>query len=321
MNTTSAWVHIQVCLLTYKRPELLHQTLRSLRDQRIADPCITMHLLVVDNDAAGSGRATFDAALAGSTIPARYVCEPRRGIGNARNRALSESDGMDYIAFLDDDEVATPEWLYHLYQTLYRQHADIATGPVTPYFVAAPAWIVRGGFFRMPKRATGSPIDFVATNNVLFRAQLAHSYKFDSRFDATGGEDTHFFMRLRKDGMRLVWSQEAEVIETVPADRTRVGWMLRRAQSEANRYTRCCLDLDHGLSTRIKRFGKALLGALAGLAMLPLGVIGRRYAMRGLLWLSRALGTCAALWGSQTIYYQTSPALATPAAAVGKSLE
>jgi succinoglycan biosynthesis protein ExoM len=321
MNTTSAWIHIQVCLLTYKRPELLRQTLHSLRDQVIADPKVKMHLLVVDNDAAGSGKATFDAALAGSPIPARYVCEPSRGIGNARNRALSESDGMDFIAFLDDDEVATPEWLSQLYQTLQRQHADIATGPVTPNFVAAPAWIVRGGFFRMPQRPTGGPIDFVATNNVLFRGEIARSYKFDSRFDATGGEDTHFFMRLRKDGMRLVWSQEAEVIETVPADRTRVRWMLQRAQSEANRYTRCCLDLEDGLGTRSKRLGKALLGAGAGLAMLPLGIIGRKYALRGLLWIARALGTCAALWGTQTIYYQTTPALATTSAAVGKHLE
>ena len=102
-------VRIQVCLLTYKRPELLRQTLLSLCDQAIPNPMVRMHLLIVDNDAAGSGKAIFNATLAGSSIPARYVREPSRGIGNARNRALSESAEMDYIAFLDDDEVATPE--------------------------------------------------------------------------------------------------------------------------------------------------------------------------------------------------------------------
>jgi succinoglycan biosynthesis protein ExoM len=314
-------VHIQVCLLTYKRPALLRETLLSLRSQVISDPQLNMHILVVDNDAAGSGQETFRSVLEGSPIPARYVCEPGRGIGNARNRALRESAGMDYIAFIDDDEMATPEWLQNLYQTMRRSQADIVTGPVTPKFLEAPQWIVQGGFFRMNPQATGNTVEFVATNNVLFRAELATRYKFDSRFDATGGEDTHFFMRVKRDGHRLVWCQEAEVIETVPGHRTKVKWMLQRAQSDANRYTRCCLDLDRGFATRIKRFGKALLGFGAGVLLLPAGLLQKKHAVRGLQWIYRALGTCSALWGAQTIYYAPTPALATPAASVGDHLD
>src|ERR1700693_1057975 len=235
MNHSRAYVPVQVCLLTYKRPELLRQTLASLCSQVIPKSLIEMHILVVDNDAAGSGHDVFQDALKDSQIPARYVCEPGRGIANARNRALLESTGMDYIAFIDDDEVATLHWLHELYATLQQYDADIVTGPVTPEFVDAAPWIVRGGFFRMRTLQTGCKIDFVATNNVLFRAELARTYKFDSRFDATGGEDTHFFMRMKRDGLRLVWCQEAEVIETIPQSRTKLRWMLQRAQSEANR--------------------------------------------------------------------------------------
>jgi glycosyltransferase involved in cell wall biosynthesis len=314
-------VPIQVCLLTYKRPDLLRETLLSLRSQTISDPQLKMHILVVDNDAAGSGHETFHAALEGSPVPARYVCEPARGICNARNRALLESAGMDYIAFLDDDEVATPAWLQSLYQTLQLARADIVTGPVTPKFLDAPQWLVQGGFFRMAPQPTGSPVEYVATNNVLFRAALATRYKFDSRFDATGGEDTHFFMRMKRDGLRLVWCQEAEVIETVPGNRTKVRWMLQRAQSEANRYTRCCLDLDHSLAIRLQRFGKALLGFGAGVLLLPAGLLRKKYAVRGLQWIYRALGTWSALWGAQTIYYAPTPALATPSPTVGDRLE
>jgi succinoglycan biosynthesis protein ExoM len=317
----SGSVPIQVCLLTYKRPALLRETLLSLRSQVISDPQLKMHLLVVDNDAAGSGQETFRSALQGSPIPARYVCEPARGIGNARNRALRESVGMDYIAFIDDDETATPDWLQNLHQTMHRFEADIVTGPVTPKFVDAPEWIVQGGFFRMSPQATGSPVEFVATNNVLFRAKLTTRYKFDSRFDATGGEDTHFFMRMKRDGHRMVWCQEAEVIETVPGDRAKVKWMLHRAQSDANRYTRCCLDLDHGVAIRIQRFGKALLGFGAGVLLLPAGLLQKKHAVRGLQWIYRAMGTCSALWGAQTIYYAPTPVLATPSASAGDHLE
>jgi succinoglycan biosynthesis protein ExoM len=314
-------VQIQVCLLTYKRPDLLRETLLSLRSQIISDPQLKMHILVVDNDAAGSGQETFRSALTRSPVPARYVCEPGRGIGNARNRALLESAGMDYIAFIDDDEAATPEWLQALYQTMQRFRSDIVTGPVTPKFLDAPPWIVQGGFFRMSPQATGNAVEYVATNNVLFRAELATRYKFDSRFDATGGEDTHFFMRMKRDGLRLVWCQEAEVIETIPGDRTKVRWMLQRAQSEANRHTRCCLDLDHSLATRVQRFGKALLGFGAGTLLLPAGLLQKKYAVRGLQWIYRAIGTWSALWGAQTIYYAPTPALATPSATVGDHLE
>jgi succinoglycan biosynthesis protein ExoM len=228
---------------------------------------------------------------------------------------------MAYIAFLDDDEVATPRWLQELYTALQHAQADIVTGPVTPKFVDAPSWIVDGGFFRMRPLPTGQEVDFVATNNVLFRADLAGKYKFDSRFDATGGEDTHFFMRMKRDGLRLVWSQEAEVLETIPADRTKVRWILHRAQSDANRYTRCCLDLDHSISMRLQRLGKALLGCGAGLLLLPAGLVRRRYAVRGLQWIYRAIGTCSALWGAQTIYYVPTPVLATPSATPGDHLE
>jgi succinoglycan biosynthesis protein ExoM len=319
--TMSSSAQIQVCLLTYKRPALLRETLLSLRSQVISDPQLNMHILVVDNDAAGSGQETFRSALKDSPIPARYVCEPGRGIGNARNRALRESVGMDYIAFIDDDEIATPEWLQNLYQTMQRSQADIVTGPVTPKFVEAPQWIVQGGFFRMSPQATGSPVEFVATNNVLFRAELAAKYKFDSRFDATGGEDTHFFMRMKRDGLSLVWCQEAEVIETVPGDRTKVKWILQRAQSDANRYTRCCLDLDRSFAIRIQRFGKALLGFGAGALLLPAGLLQKKHAVRGLQWIYRAMGTCSALWGGQTIYYAPTPALATPSPRGGDHLE
>ncbi len=270
-----------------------------------------------------AARRPFAAPWRAAPVPARYVCEPGRGIGNARNRALRESAGMDYIAFLDDDEVATPEWLAALYQTMRRCQADIVTGPVTPKFLDAPA-VDRpaAASFACARRPPAAPSR--SSPPIMFSSvpSLRRSYKFDSRFDATGGEDTHFFMRMRRDGLRLVWCQEAEVIETIPADRTKVRWMLRRAQSEANRYTRCCLDLDPSLAVRAPalRQGAAGMRSPACCCCLP-GLLRKKYAVRGLQWIYRALGTWSALWGAQTIYYATTPALATPAATIGDHLE
>jgi glycosyltransferase involved in cell wall biosynthesis len=63
--------------------------------------------------------------------PLRYVVEPRRGLSFVRNRAISEARAAraDFVAFLDDDEVATAPWLTELLRVQGRYAADVVTGP------------------------------------------------------------------------------------------------------------------------------------------------------------------------------------------------
>ncbi len=66
-----------------------------------------------------------------STSTARYVPEPKRGYGNARNRGLAEAGG-DIIYFLDDDCVPEPDWSDVLWNVLNSGDADLASGSRTP---------------------------------------------------------------------------------------------------------------------------------------------------------------------------------------------
>ena len=80
---------VVVAVLTFRRPDLLANFLEAYAAIDLPDDC-DVTLLVVDNEASGSGRMTFD--LYRDRIPgARYVVEPRVGIPVARNRALSEA--------------------------------------------------------------------------------------------------------------------------------------------------------------------------------------------------------------------------------------
>ncbi|HEY5761303.1 MAG TPA: glycosyltransferase family A protein, partial [Steroidobacter sp.] len=101
-------IDVDVLVLTYKRPGLLADTLDSLARQRLpADHRMTV--IVVDNDAGQSAQATvsrYQAVFA----DIRYVCETEANVAKARNRALAEARAR-YAAFIDDDEVASPEWL------------------------------------------------------------------------------------------------------------------------------------------------------------------------------------------------------------------
>ncbi len=312
-------IHVQVCVLTYKRPELLRLALQSLVNQvslkdlgveRLersdAADDLAMHILIIDNDAAMSGRAVFDEMIALTDIPLRYVSEPSRGLSIARNRALTESAGMHFVAFIDDDETAHPEWIARLVDAAFAFDADVVTGPVVPQHANSPEWVKRGRFFNPQQRETGSLVPFVATNNVLLRGAIAQAFRFDSRFNATGGEDTEFFMRITRAGHRIVWVQDATVTEHIPAERANLGWLVNRARSDANRYTRSCLSFDHGPLTKLNRFVTACGGFLTGVLLLPLLVLGRHHMVRGLQLIFRSVGTISALRGQNDIYYRSS---------------
>src|SRR5262245_65678342 len=63
------------------------------------------------------------------------LCEPRPGISHARNAGVAASRGF-YVAFLDDDEVASPLWLASLLAAMREYATDIVVGPVRPAYPA-----------------------------------------------------------------------------------------------------------------------------------------------------------------------------------------
>ena len=290
-NTT-----VTLCMLTYQRPVLLRAALLSLAAQSlIANPDVDLELILIDNDAACSAASVFELLRPQLPFPAYYVVERRQGLTYARNRALTESSGTDFVAFLDDDETADPLWLDTLLTVQRAYNADVVSGPVLPTYDGAPEWIVEGNFFASRHYPTGTPIELVETNNVLFRGKYAKLFRFDLRFNKSAGEDAHFFMQLEHAGAKMVWAADARVHESITRERTSVAWLLDRAQNEANRYTRSCLYLKPGLKTRTIRAAKAA-GALAKGSLLVLTSLARPHrAVSGLRLISRAFGTVKGL--------------------------
>ncbi len=224
-------IDVDVLVLTYKRPELLADTLASLVRQRLpADH--RMSIVVIDNDAAQSAHATVNRCQA-AFGDIRYVCETEANIANARNRALAEARGR-YAAFIDDDEVASPEWLARLLLAREQYQAPIVLGPVMPLLPAdTPRWVIDGHFFDRPRRVTGALVHAGAggTGNVLLDLHEVRRTRilFDVSYGISGGEDTDFFQRLAAAGLNAVWCDEAEAHEQVQPHRVRIGWLARRA--------------------------------------------------------------------------------------------
>jgi glycosyltransferase involved in cell wall biosynthesis len=262
-----------------------------------------LRILVVDNDPALSGHAAFLSAQQDGGVTMRYCAEAVPGLAAARNRALTELNAMDFIAFLDDDETAEPNWLEELLRVQLQYGADVVCGPVEPRFDRPPQWIIHGNFFAARHMTTGFDPVHVGAGNVLFRASIGGAFHFDSSFSHSGGEDTHFFLCLRRAGHSFVWADHAVAYESILPERMTAGWLIRRAHSDAYRLTRSVLALDPGWQSRMLRFVAAAGNLVLGCAMLPLAALGKDRAVKALRRIARAGGTLSALMNRPHAFY------------------
>lgn len=222
---------LTLAVLTYHRNDLLRSALPLLTAQ-VAQAVEAGHaprLVVVDNSPEGEAREVVEAHATSGDV--RYVHEPTPGLAAARNRALDEAEGTRLFCFIDDDETPGEGWLLDLVACWRRTGASAVSGPVrslpeTPL----DAWTEGTGLFARPTRPTGSPRPGMASNNLLLDLDFVrrHHIRFDERFGFTGGEDSKFGQDLQAAGGRIVWCDEAEVSEVVPAARLERDWIRQR---------------------------------------------------------------------------------------------
>jgi len=266
---------ISICVSTYRRPDGIRRLLHALDSLELPEPDARIEAVVVDNEPSTGVREICEGAASSIRWPVRYAAEPRRGISHARNKALElASDDSDWIAIIDDDEVPHREWLVELLRVQRETDADVVTGPAVPHFErGATDWIESGEFFAPQRHPDGSPIPYAFTHNVIFRASLRSDPRlvpaFAERYGLSGGEDQHFFERVKRAGYRLHWADAAEVTEWVPSERTNARWLVRRQFRIGNALARIQAELDPGLRFALRRALRAAKEILFALFSLP----------------------------------------------------
>lgn len=296
-------VRVAICVATLQRPLLLAKLLESLGKLVFPRHPAAPFVVVVDNDEGGSAREVVDAARGRIPFPVLYAIEPRRGIPHARNCgvALALRTGADFVAFIDDDEIASSDWLDELLDVQRRYGADVVSGPSLPLFApGVEQWVIDGGFFTYPRYATGEVIPIAATNNVLVAAPLFGDAPepFDPAFGLSGMDDSHFFMRAKLSGAKLVWADEAVVEEFIPASRAHARWILKRAFRIGNGYVFCVRTLMPPHRWVVPRVAGALARIGYGTAILPFAVFrGRASVVSALRTISNGAGSLVALSG------------------------
>jgi succinoglycan biosynthesis protein ExoM len=219
---------VSICICTYRRPFVV-ETIASALAQDGLDR-MGAELIVCDDDPARSARSAVQAIAASARIPIRYVVSGAGNVAAARNACLRAARG-EWVAFIDDDEIAERDWLPELVAAQATHGADVVKGYVRGvYPPGTPAWVLASNPYTRDYGPTGSPIRIVASGNVLFRRALAveNGVFFDERYGRTGGEDTDFFRRYAAFGARMIASRGAIVNEIVPPERVTVDYFRRR---------------------------------------------------------------------------------------------
>ena len=295
-------VAIGVC--TFRRPSL-RQTLDSLAQQSLA---LDVHccVIVADNDDTPSALPLVENAKGQSGIALHYVHAPARNISVARNALLAKARllGADYLAMIDDDEVAPMGWARHLLNHITTSGADAVLGKVTAVYSADTAlWMRRSQLHdATPVIQKDGRILNGYTGNVMLRLDSPHlvGRHFDIALGRTGGEDDAFFHGMVRQGGVIGYAPDAITHEDVPRQRESLGFLLRRSFRAGQ---------THGMITQPDRndSGTAIpLAKAMGKATLFLG-LGAVHAVwparrtRALMRMSLQLGICAHLLGRHTL--------------------
>ena len=219
-------VDIGVC--TFRRPAVV-ATLMSLFDMDIP-PGVKLRIIVADNDAEPSAKASIDRLRETAPFEIVYVHCPQSNISIARNACLSACDA-DYLAFIDDDETAPRNWLSELLETAKETGAQAVLGPVTAiYKPSAPNWMRKGDFHSTFPVWVGGNIITGYTCNTLLRmdAPSVAGRRFALSLGQSGGEDTHFFSHMHAAGGRIAYAEKAVLSEPVPDSRASFMWLAKR---------------------------------------------------------------------------------------------
>jgi glycosyltransferase involved in cell wall biosynthesis len=194
----------------YNEAAYLDDTLRALLQQDFRGP---FEVIVVDNNSTDGTREI--AARHGATV----VCEPARGVCQARQRGTIETCG-EIVVSTDADTTQPPDWLSRI-DCQFRSSAEIVA-VAGPCRYQDPSWwaylypkMLFGAVHRISS-LTGR-VSYVTATNTAFRRSAFPGYDLTM---TQGGDELDLLRRLRRRG-RVVWDPDNVV--TTSARRVQKG--------------------------------------------------------------------------------------------------
>lgn len=236
MHTSVPSISVIIC--TRNRSALLEKCLLSVEGQTLA--ASAFEVVVVDN---GSSDATpLLLKKFSERLPLTAIPEPVVGLSRARNTGWQAAKS-DFIAFLDDDAMADPDWLASGLRSFatVRPIPAAMTGPIRlAWEQSAPVWLtadIQGCLgrsdFGPDARKFGGTETLFGANCFFHRGILERFGGFNERLGRLNtvllsGEETLLQRQIENAGECLWYDPQASIRHWVPATRTTPGWFYRR---------------------------------------------------------------------------------------------
>lgn len=229
-------ISVILACYTEERMQGIKAVLESVRNQTLSPGKV---VVVVDNSLSLAHRLRNEIDWVSVLLH-----EGPRGSSPARNRAVEIVDTR-FIAFLDDDEVACPDWLEELTRPLSDPGVVGAGGRYEPMWASAQprwfpeefAWVVGGSYRGMPTEV--SEVRNVWSGNMAVRTEaFRKAGGFTQEFSRLGSrvrgpDDTELCIRIAAvNGGRWLYVPTAIIKHEVPADRASLRFFILRCYLE-----------------------------------------------------------------------------------------
>lgn len=230
---------ISAIICTHNREDYLGAAIDSLLQQDFS----SYEAIVVDNASSDRTRQIVEARLSHPRL--NYVYEEVAGLSIARNTGAKAARSA-ILAYLDDDAVASPQWLtilYHAYQN--NEKLAIAGGKVTllwPDGITAPPWLSSEMAGNLGAYDLGDKVISInnpgltprGLNYSIRRTFLEQVGGFNVKLGRVGknllsNEELHITELALQQGWQVAYLPDAVVAHNVTPERLQRTWFLKRS--------------------------------------------------------------------------------------------
>ncbi|MBM7069111.1 glycosyltransferase family 2 protein [Actibacterium sp. 188UL27-1] len=232
---------VTVGICTFRRSSLF-ATLKSVAEQSLP-PNVRVKIVVADNDESAKLAESLAQFASENDLDLTYVHAPARNISIARNACLSAARDT-ILLFIDDDELAEPDWIRQHLAAFQAKAVPVIFGPAHAVYPSdAPDWMRSNSFHSNIPNRNGDVVETGFSSNVLLDMtdDRVGEERFSPTFGRTGGEDVDFFFRLHRKGVVMDICHDAAVTEPVERRRMSFQWLLRRRHTTGKIYGHCLL--------------------------------------------------------------------------------
>lgn len=253
---------LSVVVCTFNRADILNNCLHSLSIQ--TESTELFEIIVVDNNSTDSTQYVVGNFISKKCCNLKLVTELKKGLSHARNRGWQEASG-EFVAYIDDDALAPPDWVYQILSFIVRQPTVSAFGgPYVSYsLVSAPDWFPpEYGSWSLgdEERPIIPGKEWINGTNMVFHKEILSRFcGFDSQLGMAGdrisyGEETKLLVNLKNDNIPVYFVPKMEVKHLIADYKMKLSWLLL-ASYKAGRCSELTFGIRRSLCSHVSAIG------------------------------------------------------------------